>query len=329
MATLNRDIEQIRKTAAQLWADNATLESGQLAIESDTKKGKIGPGSFRSLPYADFSVVDADADYASDQRDGGGEDPGDGQLTADELAAVNGASSPSASNVFVTTGVLDTGLSAKEDLFIPIIHINSGSLRGSLRQTADQNGRDAYQGTVNSVLWSLAWDGSTKWRILNGDGDGYEVAQDVVTPDLITDSWSVLGSAVAPLPTLTPYGPTGQEAVEELADKVSPALVYRALLTQAGTAAPEAIVLENSLGVVPTFSRDDVGAYQIAATGIFITGKCALLIQNPQDDAATKAVTMIRFDNNACGIYSFNDPADGVYGDDAMADCFLQILKYP
>lgn len=72
MATINRNIEQVRKTANQMRADNVTLEDGQLGYESDTRRGKVGPGAYNSLPYKDdLNIAEADVDYAADQRDGG------------------------------------------------------------------------------------------------------------------------------------------------------------------------------------------------------------------------------------------------------------------
>jgi hypothetical protein len=41
--------------------------------------------------------------------------------------------------------------------------------------------------------------------------------------------------------------------------------VYRALLTQTGTNAPVATVLENTLGLIPTYSYQDVGSYALTA----------------------------------------------------------------
>ena len=55
-------------------------------------------------------------------------------------------------------------------------------------------------------------------------------------------------------------------------------LVYRALLSQSGTNAPTAIVLENTLGEVPTFSYVDVGVYELNTVGnVFTTNKTFVL----------------------------------------------------
>jgi len=51
--------------------------------------------------------------------------------------------------------------------------------------------------------------------------------------------------------------------------------VYTALLTQTGTAAPTAIVLENTLGGTVVFSYNNIGLYVGTLTGIFTTNKTA------------------------------------------------------
>ena len=45
------------------------------------------------------------------------------------------------------------------------------------------------------------------------------------------------------------------------------------MLTQTGTSAPTAIVLENTLGVTPTLGYNGVGQYSINATGAFTVDK--------------------------------------------------------
>lgn len=58
-------------------------------------------------------------------------------------------------------------------------------------------------------------------------------------------------------------------------------LVYTALLSQTGTDAPVATVLENTLGFVPTYSYEDVGNYRINNTGGFTLNKTFVLLDNP------------------------------------------------
>lgn len=63
--------EQVRKTATQMVADNPLLTDGQLAVESDTRRCKVGPGYFNALGYdASVDMGKADAAWETDQRDG-------------------------------------------------------------------------------------------------------------------------------------------------------------------------------------------------------------------------------------------------------------------
>lgn len=51
--------------------------------------------------------------------------------------------------------------------------------------------------------------------------------------------------------------------------------VYRATITQTGTAAPVATVLENSLGATPTWARTGVGTYTVSTSALFTSAKTA------------------------------------------------------
>lgn len=53
---------------------------------------------------------------------------------------------------------------------------------------------------------------------------------------------------------------------------------YVALLTQTGTSAPSAIVLDNSLGFTPVWSYDSQGSYFLTYSGGFTTNKTTVLI---------------------------------------------------
>jgi hypothetical protein len=66
-----------------------------------------------------------------------------------------------------------------------------------------------------------------------------------------------------------------ERMLTELYGLVSPAgtKVYRALLTQTGTDAPVATVLENTLGASVVWTRDDVGAYRATLAGAFPAAK--------------------------------------------------------
>lgn len=54
---------------------------------------------------------------------------------------------------------------------------------------------------------------------------------------------------------------------------------YRALISQTGTASPTATILENTLGIVPSWSRVGAGNYTLTATGLLTSGKVMATIQ--------------------------------------------------
>jgi hypothetical protein len=73
--------------------------------------------------------------------------------------------------------------------------------------------------------------------------------------------------------------------MQDISDSVavtSPYKVYTALLTQTGTDAPVATILQNTLGGTPFWARSGVGSYDIVLPGAFPIGKtvCFLTIHN-------------------------------------------------
>lgn len=64
-----------------------------------------------------------------------------------------------------------------------------------------------------------------------------------------------------------------QIASTEDVEAVRPYKVYTALLSQSGTSAPVATVLENTLGGTVVWTRTDVGVYRGTLTGYFVQNK--------------------------------------------------------
>ena len=107
----------------------------------------------------------------------------------------------------------------------------------------------------------------------------------------------------------------------------SPA-VYRALLNQAGTAAPVATVLENTIGAI-VWSRSTDGQYIATLAGAFTTSKTALIICTAQDTGSAALVGVIQLSANAVLVSSTFDITSGSNNDDVLSNHFLQILVYP
>jgi hypothetical protein len=81
--------------------------------------------------------------------------------------------------------------------------------------------------------------------------------------------------------------------------------VYTALLTQTGTDAPVATVLENSLGGTPVWYRNDVGSYIIELIGAFTTNQTIIL--PPFNSSATGGVLGTNIEVFGCGLDSGED----------------------
>jgi hypothetical protein len=130
---------------------------------------------------------------------------------------------------------------------------------------------------INSV--EKAWN-IENGRIVNGDLGFYnEGGQRVTfknngrvlinkTDDDLTNQLQVAGTISASPATTANQVPTWGQVQ---ATAVRPYKVYTALLTQTGTNAPVAIVLENTLGGPITFERGGVGGYNAVSVGNLFT----------------------------------------------------------
>ncbi len=99
-------------------------------------------------------------------------------------------------------------------------------------------------------------------------------------------------------------------------------LKYVALLTQTGTDAPVATVLENTLGGTVVWTRDDVGTYLGTLAGVFIENKTFAIIgssggQNGVFRVATDVVIVATLDNS------------GVATDELLSGTGIEIRVYP
>lgn len=98
---------------------------------------------------------------------------------------------------------------------------------------------------------------------------------------------------------------------------------YLATLTQTGTAAPVATVLENQLSAPIVWARTGVGVYTGTLTGAFTVGKTIATISQPAAGKATIAYTSA----NVITISTFD--ATPVAADAILAALALEIRVYP
>lgn len=112
-------------------------------------------------------------------------------------------------------------------------------------------------------------------------------------------------------------------------------LVYRAMLTQTGLAAPVAIVLENSLGGTVVWSRTAAGSYSGTLTGAFPTAKTSLLIgptPNVNETSLTFADDFVVVDTNTVAVHTFDTDFTGgssQLDDNALSNTTVSIMVCP
>jgi len=106
--------------------------------------------------------------------------------------------------------------------------------------------------------------------------------------------------------------------------------VYRAFINQAGTGAPVATVLENTLGGTPVWTRSDVGTYAGTLIGAFPANKTVCSVNMPVGgDAEAPGIVCVitRTSDNALGFLTGNT---GILQDDLLnPDFCCEILVYP
>ncbi len=109
-------------------------------------------------------------------------------------------------------------------------------------------------------------------------------------------------------------------------------LVYTALLTQSGTSAPVATVLENTLGGTVVWSRDVAGIYVATLSGAFTANKTTPISQREQQSADNvddipKWLTGLRLTDNTYGLNTGN--YDLGLSDSVLNGAFIEIRVYP
>ena len=105
-----------------------------------------------------------------------------------------------------------------------------------------------------------------------------------------------------------------------------PYKVYTALLTQTGTSAPTAIVLENTLGGTLVWSRNSTGQYYGTLSGAFPANKVAILATSGSIHDSFK-LSGGRVNDNIVVIISNN--SSGAQSDSGISGATVEIRVYP
>lgn len=107
--------------------------------------------------------------------------------------------------------------------------------------------------------------------------------------------------------------------------------VYKALLTQTGTAAPVATVLENTLGGTVVWTRTSTGYYSATLNGAFTLGKTFILNKSgfiTVDENFTFLINTT-LTANSIEISSFTDYPTSAVSDNILISFPIEILVYP
>ena len=100
-------------------------------------------------------------------------------------------------------------------------------------------------------------------------------------------------------------------------------LVYTALLTQTGTDAPVATVLQNTLGGTVVWSYSSIGIYTGTLAGVFTNNKTIGMLPIRLDSGTQElSASLVRATDNTI-TYSHAD------GDDLGYSVFISVLVYP
>lgn len=104
--------------------------------------------------------------------------------------------------------------------------------------------------------------------------------------------------------------------------------VYTAVLTQSGTSAPTATVLENTLGGTVVWSYSGTGTYIATLANAFPSGKTAIYHGTYTTAiTSTELGTTIEGDDDYFKLYTKD--FDGSSMDDALFETFVEIRLYP
>lgn len=109
-------------------------------------------------------------------------------------------------------------------------------------------------------------------------------------------------------------------------DAISPYKVYSALLTQTASNDPVVTILQNTLGVVPTWYRIDPGTYYAESYGTWKLNKTTLTV-GPLAFGSEGAFAKTKIDSED-QLYVVTYDKTDTEVDDALANTFIEIRVY-
>ena len=139
--------------------------------------------------------------------------------------------------------------------------------------------------------------------VVNEAGNTVGASTDAVANPTLVTAWT--GSATVVVEPVL-YGPTVQDALEQLADQVS-APTIEMVVTQTGTNAPVAVAIrKTNTNVDVSFGREEEGLFYLTAPG-FITTICLMQISSNEQG---KTAYISRIDDDSA-YFGYNETEDG------------------
>jgi hypothetical protein len=102
-------------------------------------------------------------------------------------------------------------------------------------------------------------------------------------------------------------------------------LMYKALITQAGTSAPTATIIYNTLGEDPTFAYDGVGDYDLITVAALFTAKTVIQATLVNGSTAN-LLKVVRTSTTELGIFTYDLSAVAA---NLVGSIYLSIEVYP
>lgn len=130
----------------------------------------------------------------------------------------------------------------------------------------------------------------------------------------------------------------GVETKKVTVSNLRPYKIYRAIVSQTGTDAPTAIVLENTYGQVPVYSYSNIGRYFLTFTGNVLTDNKTIpseassrlnfnrLIIEDGSGGTTLGYGIRKHDTNVIQINTFSDIES--MSDDVLNGNLIEIITY-
>jgi hypothetical protein len=127
------------------------------------------------------------------------------------------------------------------------------------------------------------------------------------------------------------------KAVKDYVDAAGGAgyLVYTALLTQTGTDAPVATILQNTLGGTPVWGYTSAGLYTVTLAGVFTVNKTVIFVQPMPINASANRTNLLQLTHTSADVITlktmYQNGSDSLTAtiDGVLVDVGIEIRVFP